>query len=108
MWPSVPKIVEERYLGSAFALVFWIQNIGLMAVPYSIGIILEKVNPGVAERVAAGDATAVYNYRIPMLCFAGLGALAILLAFALRWIDKKKGYGLELPNKKKAAPEAAA
>ncbi|MCK9460214.1 MAG: MFS transporter [Proteobacteria bacterium] len=105
MWPSVPKIVEERYLGSAFALVFWIQNIGLMAVPYSIGVILEKVNPGVAERVAAGDTTAVYNYRIPMLCFAGLGALAILLAFALKAVDKKYKYGLELPNKKKAAPE---
>jgi MFS family permease len=107
MWPSVPKIVEERYLGSAFALVFWIQNIGLMAVPYAIGVILEKVNPGIAERVAAGDTTAVYNYRIPMLCFAGLGACAIVLAFALRWIDKKKGYGLELPNKKKKEPEAA-
>jgi predicted MFS family arabinose efflux permease len=107
MWPSVPKIVEERYLGSAFALVFWIQNIGLMSVPYAIGLILEKVNPGVAERIAAGDTEAVYNYKIPMLCFAGLGALAIVLAFALKAIDKKKGYGLELPNKKKAEPDAA-
>jgi hypothetical protein len=49
----------------------------------------------------------VYNYRIPMLCFAGLGACAIVLAFALRWIDKKKGYGLEPPNEKKKEPEAA-
>jgi hypothetical protein len=87
--------------------VFWIQNIGLMSVPWAIGKILEAVNPGIAERIAAGDTTAVYNYKIPMLCFAGLGACAILLAFALKAVDKKKGYGLELPNKKKAEPEAA-
>ncbi len=103
MWPSVPKIVEERYLGSAYALVFWIQNIGLMFFPWLIGVVLEAVNPGVAERVKAGDASAVYSYTVPMLVFAGLGACAVLLAFALRAIDRKKGYGLERPNKKKAA-----
>jgi MFS family permease len=100
MWPSVPKIVEERYLGSAYALVFWIQNIGLMFFPWLIGVILEMVNPGVAERIKAGDTAAAYSYTVPMLVFAGLGACAVLLAFALRSIDRRKGYGLELPNKK--------
>jgi len=101
MWPSVPKIVEERYLGSAYALVFWIQNIGLMFFPWLIGVVLEAVNPGVTERIKAGDATAIYDYTVPMLVFAGLGVSAIFLAFLLLREDKLKKYGLELPNKKK-------
>ncbi len=100
MWPSVPKIVEERYLGSAYALVFWIQNIGLMFFPWLIGVVLEAVNPGVTERIKAGDATAIYDYTVPMLVFAGLGVSAILLAFLLLREDKLKKYGLEAPNKK--------
>lgn len=99
MWPSVPKIVEERYLGSAYALVFWIQNIGLLLIPWLIGYILEAVNPGVAERVKAGDPTAIYDYTVPMLVFAGLGLLAILLGFLLRREERIKHYGLEAPNK---------
>lgn len=101
MWPSVPKIVEERYLGSAYALVFWIQNIGLMFFPWLIGVVLEAMNPGVAERFSAGDPTAIYDYTVPMLLFAGLGVCAIFLAFLLLREDKLKHYGLELPNKKK-------
>jgi len=100
MWPSVPKIVEDRYLGSAYALVFWIQNIGLMVFPWLIGVILKTVNPGVAEKIAKGEA-ALYNYTIPMLVFAGLGVMAIILGYLLKVEDRKKGYGLELPNKKK-------
>lgn len=102
MWPSVPKIVEERYLGSAYALVFWIQNIGLWFFPWLIGMVLQAMNPGVAERIQGGDRTAVYNYTVPMLLFAALGALAIVLAFLLLREDKRKKYGLEAPNKKKS------
>ncbi len=101
MWPSVPKIVEERYLGSAYALVFWIQNIGLMFFPWLIGKVLEAVNPGVTDRIMAGDTTALYDYTIPMLVFAGLGVCAIFLAFLLRREDRIKNYGLEAPNKQK-------
>lgn len=99
MWPSMPKIVEERYLGSAYALIFWIQNIGLMLLPWLVGQIVEIANPGVAERIKMGDATAVYDYTIPMLVFAGLGVCAIFLGFLLRIEDAKKGYGLDKPNK---------
>lgn len=101
MWPSVPKIVDERYLGSAYALVFWIQNIGLLFFPWIIGIILQAVNPGVAEAKLEGNTTEVYNYTVPMLVFASLGFMAIILGFMLRKEDRIKGYGLELPNKKK-------
>ncbi|MDX9694995.1 MAG: MFS transporter [Bacteroidales bacterium] len=98
MWPSIPKIVEEHYLGSAYALIFWIQNIGLMFFPWLIGVVVEKVNPGVAERVASGDLTAIYDYTVPMLIFASLGLFAVVLGFMLRNEDRKKNYGLDRPN----------
>lgn len=98
MWPSVPKIVEDRYLGSAYALVFWIQNIGLMFFPWFVGMVLKWTNPGVAENIAKGI-NDTYDYTYPMLVFAALGICAILLGFLLKMEDKKKGYGLELPNK---------
>jgi MFS family permease len=100
MWPSLPKIVEDRYLGSAYGSIFWIQNIGLMAVPTLIGWALNAANPGVSEQLRAGIETAKYNYMVPELIFAGFGVLAIILSIILRRIDKKHGYGLELPNKK--------
>jgi Na+/melibiose symporter-like transporter len=100
MWPSLPKVVEDRYLGSAYGLTFWIQNMGLLGVPILIGWALSASNPGVSELIAAGDTAAKYNYMIPELIFAGFGFLAFLLSFYLKHIDRKKGYGLELPNKK--------
>ena len=85
LWPSVPKLVEDRYLGSAYSVIFWIQNIGLMAFPIIIGLALDKTG----------------SYTLPMLIFASLGILALLLGLWLKAEDKKKGYGLELPNIKK-------
>ena len=82
LWPSVPKLVEERYLGSAYSVIFWIQNIGLMAFPIIIGWALDKTG----------------SYTLPMLIFASLGILALILGLWLKAEDKKKGYGLELPN----------
>jgi Na+/melibiose symporter-like transporter len=101
MWPSLPKIVEDRYLGSAFGAIFWIQNIGLLAVPVLIGWALSASNPGVSEQIAAGVEGVKYDYTIPELIFAGFGVLAFGLGFILKAVDKKYGYGLELPNKKK-------
>lgn len=96
MWPSLPKIVEERYLGSAYGAIFWIQNMGLFVVPILIGWALEKSNPGIdAEALKAG---AVYNYTVPELIFAGFGVLAVILSVILKMVDKKRGYGLDIPN----------
>lgn len=98
MWPSLPKIVEDRYLGSAYGLIFWIQNWGLLAVPILIGYALSASNPDInPETLKAG---AVYNYTVTELIFAGFGAMAIILSLVLKVIDKKKGYGLDLPNKR--------
>jgi MFS family permease len=101
MWPSLPKIVEERYLGSAYGSIFWIQNIGLLAVPILIGWSLSASNPGVSEQITAGVVGAKYNYTVPELIFASFGVLAIILSLVLRAVDKKHGYGLEIPNKKR-------
>jgi len=98
MWPSVPKIVDERYLGSAYGSIFWIQNIGLMLVPVLIGWSISASNPGVSELVAAKVVGAKYDYTVPELIFAGFGVLAIFLSIGLKMVDKKKGYGLDIPN----------
>ena len=100
LWPSVPKLVDNRVLGSAYSIIFWIQNIGLMLTPVLIGWALKTSNPGVAEGIAAGEALK-YNYSVPMLIFASLGVVAFFLAIWLKAEDKKKGYGIELPNVKK-------
>lgn len=94
MWPSVPKIIPERQLGTAYALIFWVQNIGLMLVPLLIGWVLEKY-------CKTNDPSAPYDYTLPMVIFTCFGVLAVFVAYLLRLEDKKKGYGLEKPNIKK-------
>lgn len=97
MWPSVPKIIPERQLGTAFALIFWIQNWGLMGVPLLIGYVLDKYCISGYITTEAGQ-KATYDYTIPMLIFGSFGVLALIFAFLLKREDRKKGYGLELPN----------
>lgn len=98
MWPAVAKIVETNKIGTAYGLMFTIQNIGLWAFPMLIGYTLDKSNPGVAETIAAGG-EAVYNYTTPVLMLAALGIVGVVFAFLLKHEDKTSGYGLELPNK---------
>ncbi len=100
LWPSVPKLVDNKVLGSAYAVIFWIQNIGLLLTPILIGWALKSSNPGVTEQILAG-ANVKYDYTVPMLIFAAFGAVALALAFYLKALDKKKAYGLEEPNIKK-------
>ena len=53
LWPSVPKIMDARYLGSAYSLIFWVQNIGLCFVPLLIGSVLQSVNTANPAVIAA-------------------------------------------------------
>ena len=99
MWPSVPKIIPERQLGTAFALIFWVQNWGLMGVPALIGWVLDKYCI-TGTSVVNGQTVTSYNYTLPMLIFMMFGVTALIFAFLLKAEDKRKGYGLELPNKK--------
>jgi MFS family permease len=97
MWPSVPKIIPEKQLGSAYALIFWVQNWGLMGMPLLIGWVLDKYC--ITEYLTTDSGQkAQYDYTIPMLIFAATGFLAIIVALMLKAEDKSKGYGLEMPN----------
>ena len=197
MWPSVPKIIPEKQLGTAYAVIFWIQNIGLWLIPLLLGFVLNSTNPDVSpnkilvktsvekalsetlstkgfsekeinkaidkatgnaidsvvqytnyepvsienidtekvkneivssivENIDKADLTGNkketlkkiisigkqstydaivhkrlnirYNYFYDMLLFLSLSLLSLLFAFLLKIEDKKKGYGLELPN----------
>lgn len=97
MWPSVPKIIPEKQLGTAYSMIFWVQNWGLMGVPYLIGLVLEKYCIS-GQVLKNGVMVNTYNYTIPMLIFMSLGILAIVFALLLKAEDKKKGYGLQMPN----------
>ncbi len=125
LWPSVPKLVDEKIIGSAYALIFWIQNIGLWLFPLLIGKVLDNTNPELVAKVAAikeqtqaavdaGTMTAAeaqqqvsavseqvavsYDYTWPLVMLACLGVAAMLIGLYLKAVDKKKGYGLEEPN----------
>ncbi len=97
MWPSVPKIIPEKRLGTAYSLIFWVQNWGLMGVPALIGWVLDKYCI-TGQTVRDGLTVNTYDYTLPMLIFTSFGVLALIFAFLLKAEDKRKGYGLEMPN----------
>ena len=103
LWPSVPKLVDSKVIGSAYALIFWIQNIGLWLFPMLIGKVLKSSNSQIVEQLNAGTidaetAATSYNYTNPLIMLACLGVAAFVLGFVLKVVDKKKNLGLELPN----------
>ncbi len=108
LWPSVPKLVDSKVIGSAYALIFWIQNIGLWLFPLLIGKILDASNPAVVQALKDGTMTpevaaTSYSYTNPLIMLACLGIAALILGFVLKIVDRKKGLGLELPNIKPTA-----
>lgn len=107
-----PKIIEERVLGSAYSLIFWVQNIGLCLVPLLIGSVLDSsnaANPAVvaakaeieqlkAQGVQAPDVFIPYNYTVPLVIFACFGVAALLLALYLKALDKKSTTAWNCPT----------
>ncbi|MDE6297373.1 MAG: MFS transporter, partial [Muribaculaceae bacterium] len=91
LWPSVPKLIQPKLLGSAYAVIFWIQNIGLYGFRKGIGSILESSNKGITNPLD-------YNYTVTMTVFVSLGVAALLFSLWLKAVDRKKHYGLEEPN----------
>lgn len=89
MWPSVPKIIPEKNLGTAYSLIYWIQNMGMLAVPIGVGYILKNFT---------GVEASVYAEYI----FIGLGIVAITVSLLL-FVSSKKNPQLKLdvPNIKK-------
>ena len=103
LWPSVPKLVDAKIICSAYALIFWIQNIGLWLFPLLIGKVLDKTNPelviGLQNGTISPEQAAVsYDYTAPLVMLASLGVAALILGLVLKVVDKKKGLGLEEPN----------
>lgn len=103
LWPSVPKLVDQKIIGSAYALIFWIQNIGLWLFPMLIGKVLDNTNPAITEGLANKTITpeaaaTMYDYTAPLIMLASLGVAALIIGLILKRVDKTKGLGLELPN----------
>lgn len=103
LWPSVPKLVDSKIIGSAYALIFWIQNIGLWLFPLLIGKVLDNTNPEVAEGLAnhtltPEQAAVSYDYTAPLVMLASLGVAALVLGLVLKVVDRRKHLGLEEPN----------
>lgn len=101
--PSVPKLVDAKIIGSAYALIFWIQNIGLWLFPLLIGKVLDATNTDIVSDVNAGlmtaeEAAVSYNYTWPLVMLACLGVAALILGLILKGVDAKRHIGLELPN----------
>ena len=100
MWPSLPKFIDHHQLGTAYAVVSWMQNlVALWGVPYLIGWILDRYCI-IGTRVDNGLTSPAYNYTLPMLVFTALGVLAVVFGILLKREDKRMHYGLELPCQK--------
>jgi len=96
MWPSMVKLVREKEIGTAYGLMYSIQNLGLWGFPILAGRILDTTNPGQPD---------ILNYQPTMLMFAGLGFVGFLFALLLKRSDNKYQFGVELPlNKKREQP----
>ena len=102
LWPSLAKIMPQKQYGTSIALAFFIQNIGLMLVPMAIGWVLDKfclLSTFSGGTVSYPD-NIKYDYTLPQIIFAAMGVVAIILAFALRRLDRKRHYGLDEGKKK--------
>ena len=96
MWPAVAKIFPVKQLGTAYALIFFIQNIGLWGIPALIGYVLETYC--CTTEMVEGVAVNTYDYTIPMCIFTGIALTSLFIAFLLKVADKKYGYNLEKAN----------
>ena len=97
MWPSVAKIFPVKQLGTAYALIFFIQNIGLWGIPALIGYILDEYCV-IGTHTSGGVTTNLYDYTLPMCIFTGIACLSMLVAWMLKRANRKYGYGLEDAN----------
>ena len=93
MWPSVAKIFPVKQLGTAYALIFFIQNIGLWGIPALIGWVLDTYCV-----INTENDIPIYDYTLPMCIFTFIAILSLFVASLLKIADKKYGYGLEKAN----------
>lgn len=96
MWPSVSKIVPLQKIGTAYGMMFSLQNLGLFAVPVVAGMVLDATNKAITPEMLQNG--AVLNYTPTIIMFAIIGSVGVLFAFLLKREDKTSGYGMELPS----------
>ena len=82
LWPCVPKIIPLKCLGTAYSMIFFIQNFGRAVIPMFVG--------------QANERDPSYTSSMLIFGFTALGAVGV--ALAMRYVDKRKGYGLQQPN----------
>lgn len=92
MWPTMVNMVKEKQIGTAYGLMYSIQNLGLFVFPLLAGIILDATNKG---------NSGALDYTYTILMFAGLGLVGLLFAFLLLGYDKKSGKGINMPLNRK-------
>ncbi|RLD59132.1 MAG: hypothetical protein DRJ05_06845 [Bacteroidetes bacterium] len=92
MWPSMVKLVDEKQIGTAYGLMYSIQNLGLFGIPILAGVILDATNK---------DGAAKLDYTPTMIMFIGLGLLGLVFSFLLKYEDKRNNRGIDLPLNKK-------
>ncbi|MFA9392267.1 MAG: MFS transporter [Prolixibacteraceae bacterium] len=97
MWPAVSKIVPLQKIGTAYGMMFSLQNLGLFAVPILAGWILDKTNVLVTTEMLKSGANLDYTPTIVM--FAGIGLIGVVFAFLLKRDDLTSGLGMEKPSK---------
>ena len=98
MWPAVALIAGVRRLGTAYGLMYWLQNLCWWSMTLLAGWVLDATNPAVtAETLKAG--TGVYDYTATMLLFTAIGVVALAVAIGLKMVDRgPDNHGLELPS----------
>ena len=85
LWPCVPKIIPLKCLGTAYSMIFFIQNFGRAIIPMFVG--------------KANETDPTYETSMLIFGFTALGAA--LTAVAMLYVDRRQGYGLQLPNIRK-------
>ena len=87
LWPTVSKIVPEKNLGTAYSLIYWIQNMGMLLVPIAVGFIFRNTESG---KLAALHS----EYVFLALCVL---AIVVSLLYA-RSSDRNPDLGLDKAN----------
>lgn len=96
MWPSVPKIIPEKNLGTAYSLIYWIQNMGMLIVPIVVGIIITKTT----ESIPVAEEASLQSAINAEYFFIALSLVAIAVAVILgRSSDRNPQLALDVPNK---------
>ena len=96
MWPTVPKIIPDKNLGTAFSLVYWIQNMGMLTVPVFVGMIFRNIVTEAGNKSQEIEAAVNAEY-----IFIGLGIAAVSVAISLILSSRRHPeLEIDMPNKK--------